>query len=144
MKDIKDYLNEVDLGKLFLRLAVGLVFINAGWGKIGNIDQVISMFASLGLASWIAYLVAYLEFFGGLAVLLGIATRYSAGILVVIMLVATFKVHLPNGYSLQNGGYEYTLALMFASLAILYLGAGTYALSSLCHQCKWCKMCHRN
>jgi len=144
MKDIKDYLNEVDLGKLFLRLAVGLVFINAGWGKIGNIDQVISMFASLGLASWMAYLVAYLEFLGGLAVLLGIATRYSAGILVIIMLVATFKVHLPNGYSLQNGGYEYTLALMFASLAILYLGAGTYALSSLCNQCKWCKMCHRN
>ncbi len=137
MNNIKEYLNEVDLGKLFLRLAVSLVFINAGWNKIGNLEQTAVMFSSWGLAGWLAYFVAFVEFLGGWAVLLGFKARYAAGLLALVMLAATFKVHLSFGYSLQKGGYEYTLALMFASLAVLYLDAGTYALDTFCKRQRW-------
>ena len=131
MNHILKYTNNPELGKLFLRLSVGLVFLNAGLIKIGNIEQVIGFFSTLGFSAWLAYLVAYIEFLGGLSLLLGLAVRYSSVLLTVTMLIATLKVHLPNGYSLKAGGYEYTLALMLGSLAIMYLGSGRYSLDRL-------------
>lgn len=128
-----------DLGKLFLRLAIGIVFIYAGWMKIGDLEKVATFFGSIGLYPWLAYLVAYVEFLGGIALVLGLFVRYAGLLLSVVMLVASFKVHWPNGYSLQNGGYEYVLVLLLGSLAIITLGAGRYALDAY-----WCKKCQPN
>lgn len=128
---LSKHLDNGDLGRLLLRLAVGIVFINAGWKKIEGIDMVVGFFGSLGFSAWLAYLVAYVEFIGGLVILLGVHARYSALVLAAIMLVATIKVHLPNGYSLQAGGYEYTLLLLLVAGAIATLGEGKYSFSGL-------------
>jgi putative oxidoreductase len=124
-------LDNKDAAMLFVRIAVGVVFINAGWMKINNIDFVVQGFASMGLPAFMAYFVTYAEFIGGIAVLIGIFVRYFGVILAIIMLVATFKAHWAQGFSLANGGYEYTFVLFFLSLSLIATGAGKYSVAKL-------------
>lgn len=115
------------MAKLVLRIALGIVFIVAGWFKLTNMEFVVGMFASMGIPAAIAYIVSYGEFIAGVAVLLGVFTSYAALFIAVIMLSASLIAHWPNGYSLANGGYEYTLVLMLVALALVMLGSGRYA-----------------
>lgn len=124
-------LQNPDLGLLLLRLAVGIVFVYAGWFKLNNMEMVTAGFASMGFAPWLAYLVGYVEFLGGIAMILGLFVQYAGILLAIVMLVALVKVHAPNGYSLANNGYEYVLMLMLSSLAIVTLGAGKYSVGKL-------------
>lgn len=124
-------LHNPDVAKLFLRLALGIVFINAGWLKMQNIDMVVGGFGQMGIPPFLAYLVTYVEFIGGIAMVLGVLVQYFAVLISIIMIVATIKVHLPNGFSLAKGGYEYTLVLLLVSLAVITLGRGKYSVMSL-------------
>lgn len=124
-------LHNTNLGILFIRIALGAVFIHAGWFKISDMDVVITGFGSMGIPAWLAYVVAYSEFIGGITVILGVFARYAGVILSIIMFVALTKVHLANGFGLQNGGYEYVLVLLLSSLALVVQGAGSYSLSHL-------------
>lgn len=118
-----------DTAKLFTRVALGIVFVNAGWMKIQNIDMVLQNFASIGIPAWLTYIVSYGEFVTGILMVAGLFARYAAIFISIVMIVATFKVHLPNGFSIANGGYEYTLVLLLIALGVLMQGAGKYSLS---------------
>jgi putative oxidoreductase len=63
------------------------------------------------------------ELFGGAALIFGVATRLTALMLAVDMLVAIIKVHLKNGFFLP-GGFEFALTLLAANLCLLLVGAG--------------------
>ncbi|HLD81699.1 MAG TPA: DoxX family protein, partial [Patescibacteria group bacterium] len=65
-----------DYALLALRIAVGVIFIYQGWLKLNNIEFVTTMFDEVGipLAGFFAYLVAIVEFLGGIAVLVGFYT----------------------------------------------------------------------
>lgn len=86
--------------------------------------------ASIGLEP--GYLMALAagsaEFFGGLALLLGLLTRPAACVLAVTMLVAIVAVHLPHGLFLSNNGYEFGLALLGMTIALTFAGGGKYSL----------------
>ena len=118
---------------LFLRLGVGIIFLVHGVGKlfaIGptalGIGGTANFFASLGIpAAWLfAWVAALVETLGGVALLLGIFTRYAASLLAVDMLTALLVFHLPKGFSILNGGYEFVLLLLLANLSLLLSGAG--------------------
>jgi putative oxidoreductase len=72
--------------------------------------------------------VAIGEFFGGLGLLVGFLTRFSAAANLVIMLGAIALVHGKNGFFAQGGGYEYNLALIGLLLPLLIAGPGPFAL----------------
>jgi putative oxidoreductase len=131
MQKFINRLHNPDLAALFVRLALGIVFINAGWFKVNNIDGVVGFFGSLGIPAVLAYYVAYIEFLGGIALILGIFVRPIGILFAINMLVAIAKVHYPKGFSLKEGGYEYVLVLMLGSLALATLGAGKYAIGRL-------------
>jgi putative oxidoreductase len=76
----------------------------------------------------IGLLVAIGEFFGGLGLLVGFLTRFSAAANLVIMLGAIALVHGKNGFFAQGGGYEYNLALIGLLLPLLIAGPGPFAL----------------
>lgn len=120
-----------DIGILLIRIALGIVFIYAGWSKITNIDTAVVGFAAIGIPGPLTYLVAATEFLGGIAVLSGLFVRFAAFAIAVVMFVATTFVHLSNGFSVSAGGYEYTLVLMLVSLALALFGAGKYSLGNL-------------
>ncbi|MCJ1688393.1 DoxX family protein [Rathayibacter sp. VKM Ac-2927] len=113
---------------LVLRLAVGAVFLAHGaqkvfvYGFVGTSGS----FAQMGvpLADIAGPLVGLLELLGGLALLVGVATRFAALALALDMLVATFLVHLPFGIFAADGGYELPLALIGGALALTIAGAG--------------------
>jgi putative oxidoreductase len=122
-------------GPFALRIVVGVIFVMHGAQKLfgafggGGIDGTAQFFEQAGIApgvfwAWVAGLV---EFFGGLALLLGAVTRYAALLLAIQMLVAIFAVHLPHGFFLPQG-FEYALTLLGANVALLLGGAGELAL----------------
>ena len=126
------WFKNADLGQLVLRLTVAIPFIIHGAQKLSAMEGTIAFFGQLGLPAAVAYLVAIVETFGGLAVLIGVFARYAGIILAINMLGAIFLVHFKNGYSLATGGYEYALTLLLASLAIAFIGSGKYAAKKGC------------
>lgn len=81
---------------------------------------------SLGLTppTLMAALSGGAEFFGGLALVIGLLARPAALALVGLLLVAIFSVHIGNGLFMANNGYEFALALLGGAIAVLVEGAG--------------------
>jgi putative oxidoreductase len=82
--------------------------------------------ASIGLnpGFLMAALAGGAEFFGGVALLIGLLVRPAAVLLVITMIVAIFSVHFANGLFMSNNGYEYALTLLAVSLSLAISGAG--------------------
>lgn len=122
-----------------LRVAAGIIFTGHGaqklFGWFGGygLEGTGQFMASMGLEPGLlmALLTGGAEFFGGLALLLGLAVRPASMLLAITMLVAIVTVHLPNGLFLSNSGYEFALALLGISIALLILGAGRWSLDKL-------------
>ncbi len=120
-------------GLAILRVVVGIVFLVHGFQKLFlmGFGGVAGMMEGLGVPApgLFAVIVTLVELLGGLALILGLFTRVVAIPLAMDMLVATLTVHLPNGFSvLPNGGYEFTLVLLAASVALTVAGPGEAAL----------------
>src|SRR5580704_11375892 len=75
---------------LLVRLTVGVVFIQSGWGKLHSLDKVTDFFTSLKIPApaFQAHLVATTEFVGGTLVLVGLFARLAAVPLMFTMVVA--------------------------------------------------------
>ncbi|MDD5542263.1 MAG: DoxX family protein [Acidobacteriia bacterium] len=121
-------------GFTILRLAVGIVFFAHGWQKLfgyglHNVSASMGMM-HIPLAAVSGPLVTFLEFVGGLALILGVLTRWFAALFVIEMLVAILGVHLRNGFFLPRG-YEYPFMMLAASLALVLEGPGKAALDRL-------------
>ena len=88
-------------------------------------------FASLGLPGALAYVTFWAELIGGVLLVAGLGTRVVALALIPILLGATW-VHAGNGwvFSAANGGWEYPLFLIAASLVLALLGGGRFAVGT--------------
>ena len=73
---------------------------------------------------------AFFEFIGGILVLLGLFTRLGAFLIACVMLTAIVGVHWPNFFA-NNRGFEYPLALLGMSLALLIAGGGQAAVDRM-------------
>lgn len=119
---------------LILRIAVGVVFAAHGGQKLFmmGFDGVADFFGMLGipLPMVAAIGVTLVELVGGIALILGLGTRYVAGLLTLDMLVALVLVHLPNGIFVSEGGYELVLVLAAAALFFSLSGPGAWSVDS--------------
>ncbi|WP_448724863.1 DoxX family protein [Pseudomonas farris] len=119
-------------GLTILRIFVGIIFAAHGsqklFGAFGGygIAGTAQYMESIGLAPGhlMAILAGGTEFFGGLALIIGLLARPAALGLTFLSLVAIFTVHISNGLFMANNGYEFALALLGGSLAVLIEGAG--------------------
>jgi putative oxidoreductase len=117
---------------------VGIIFIAHGaqklFGWFGGygLEGTGQWMASVGLnpGTLMALLAGSAEFFGGLALLLGLLVRPAAAALAFAMVVAIFSVHVGKGLFVSNNGYEFGLALLAASLSLLVSGAGRISLDA--------------
>ena len=121
--------------QLALRLPLGIIFIAHGaqklFGAFGGygLEGTGQWMASIGLEP--GYLMALLagsaEFFGGIALLIGLLVRPAAFALAFTMVIAVFSTHISNGLFMSNNGYEFALALLAATVALAISGSGRLA-----------------
>ncbi len=131
--------SDAGLAPLAVRIPVGAIFFAHGaqklFGWFGGygLQGTAQWMDSIGLhpGTLLALLAGGAEFFGGLALLLGLLVRPASAVLAFTMLVAIFSVHIGKGLFLSNGGYEYGLALLAVSVALFISGAGRFALDNL-------------
>ncbi len=114
-----------------LRIVLGLVFVAHGWPKIKNLRETQTNFGAMGFKPGVLWgtVVAVLEFFGGIAIILGLFTQAIALFIAFEMLIA-FLWKLKKGQGLV-GGYELDLILLASALTLAALGGGAYALDLL-------------
>ena len=83
------------LPPLLARVAVGWVFVDAGWHKLGDLGRVVEAFRKMGIG-WPEFqgpLVAYCEFICGVLLLAGLLTRVAVVPLIITMVVALTTAH---------------------------------------------------
>lgn len=116
-----------DCGLLALRLTTGLIFAYQGYGKLFIATAMtVGFFGKLGFAPatfWV-YLVGITEFVGGILLILGVYTRYTAMPLAVVMLVAMFTAH--RGGPVM--GYFLPLSLLGGLIGLISNGGGKFSL----------------
>lgn len=121
----------VHFSLLVVRVVAGVIFAAHGAQKLFGAFEGPGMEKTVEMMGQIGYLVAIAEFFGGLGLVVGLFTRFSAASLIGVMVGAIWMVHGKNGFFLSNGGYEYNLALIGLLFPILVVGAGRYAVGHL-------------
>jgi putative oxidoreductase len=127
------------LAPLAVRVPVGIIFAAhgaqklfgwfGGYGLAGTGGYMESIGLSPGTV--MAALAGGAEFFGGLALLIGLLVRPAAAVLAFTMLVAIFSAHISKGLFLANGGYEYALALLAVTVGLFISGAGRVSVDSV-------------
>jgi putative oxidoreductase len=125
---------QLNLALTALRIVVGAVFIAHGGQKLFTYGfaGVTGAFGQMGIPfpGLMGPFIALLEFFGGIALVIGLLTRLASLGLVFNMLGAIAFVHLKGGFFLP-AGYEFALTLAAANLALVFTGAGSYSIDSL-------------
>ena len=126
-------LHNESLGKLILRLTVGVLMLFHGVAKITNpatVDYIGGVLSGSGMPAVLAYGVYVGEIIAPLMVIFGIYCRYGAIIMVVNMVFAIMLMHMNDIFMLtDNGGWRLELQgfFLFGALAIVFLGSGRQA-----------------
>jgi putative oxidoreductase len=121
------------LAPLLGRLAVGLLFMSTGWGKVHDIPKVTAFFQQLGIPApgFHALLVGYSELVCGSLLVLGLLTRLATVPLIVSMIVAILTAKRGELHGLFDlvGFDEFTYLCVLVMIAII--GPGRAAVDRL-------------
>lgn len=134
----KLFTSNAGFGSLALRIPVGVILAAHGaqklFGWFGGygLEGTGQWMASIGLAPGflMALSAGSAEFFGGIALILGFATRPAAALSAFTMVVAIFSVHIGNGLFMSNNGYEFALSLLAATVALAIQGGGALSIDN--------------
>lgn len=122
------------LGITLVRLAVGIIFAAHGAQKVFTMGfgGVAGFFGQLGIpAPYLAAVsVSLLELLGGIALIVGLGTRFVSPLLAFTMLMAGITVHFKNGFYLPQG-YEFVLLLGLSAIGLTLTGSGALALDNV-------------
>src|SRR5436305_5084972 len=125
---------------LAVRLYWGWQFAQSGWGKLHRLDGVTDFFASLNIPfpHANAILVSNLEFFGGILLILGLASKLTGLVLTGNMLVAYITADRQAlGSFFSDPGKFYAAdpyTFLFASILTLIFGAGLFSVDAILHR----------
>jgi putative oxidoreductase len=131
---VVELLHNDALGKLLLRLTVGVLMLFHGVDKIlnpGSVDTIGGVLSGAGLPSFLAYGVYIGEVIAPIMVILGVYCRYGAMLIVINMLFAIVLMHSGDIFALtEHGGWRLELQglYLFGALAIMFLGSGRQAI----------------
>ena len=127
-----------DWGNVLLllgRVLIAAIFIQSGFGKLTDLGGFTTMMAKAGvpMSSVLAPIGAVIEFGGGLAILLGLGTRYAALAMIVFVAAATlishrFWTYPPEQQQAQITNFAKNVAIIGGFLLVFVTGGGHYSL----------------
>ena len=125
---------------LILRVVLGIVMFPhgaqkaLGWFGGGGLGNTMQFFAQMQIPAVFGALDIVAEFLGALGLIVGLLGRVAAFGIGCVMVVAVYRVHLPNGFFMnwsgrQPGeGIEYHLLVLAIVIALLIKGSGALSL----------------
>jgi len=123
---------DTDLAATLLRVSMGILFLAHAGLKLFVFTPAgtVGYFNSLGLPGPLAYLVIAAELFGGIALILGLYSRWVSLALVPILLGSIYVPHGAAGFFFSNegGGWEFPAFWAVTLVVQALLGDGAYAL----------------
>src|SRR5438552_16213612 len=109
-------------GLTVLRVIVGAIFLVHGAQKlfVFGFHRVAGMLGGMGIPvpAVSAVILTLVELLGGLALILGVVTRWAAALVAIGRMVAVLLRHLRTGF-FNLKGYDYPLTLLAACIALL-------------------------
>ena len=119
----------LDLASILLRLAVGTLFIYHGYPKLTSMRKGEFM-KSVGMPTGLVPFGGFVEFFGGLGLLVGLLTPIIA-VLAALWMLSTTRFSIAKIKKKYMGGYELDITMILLSLAIAFIGGGTFSIDHL-------------
>ena len=119
-----------DSAELVARILLGLIFALGGWGKIGTFVGTQTFMQSAGVPGALLPLVIVLELGGGLALMAGWQTRYTAFVLAGFTLLAALLFHNDFAEPMQKILFLKNLAIAGGLLLLTVHGSGEYSLDA--------------
>ena len=115
---------------LISRFLLAAIFINAGWGKIGGYAGTQAYMDSMGVPGAMLPLVILLELGGGLAILFGLLTRFSALSIAVFSVISAFLFHYDPSNSGQMINFMKNISIAGGFLALVAIGPGKFSIDA--------------
>lgn len=117
------------------RVLMGWIFVQGGWGKLMNMDEFIAGLANrrLPFPTVLGWIGAPAEFFGGLAIMLGLATRCGALLIILFVIVATAISHRYWEFTdaalrrAQQGQFAKNVTIIGGLVLLVVTGGGRFS-----------------
>ena len=119
----------LDIASVLLRLAIGLLLVYHGYPKLTKMRKGEWM-KQVGMPTGLVPFGGFVEFFGGLGLLLGLLTPI-VGVLSALWMLSTTWFSIVKVKKKFMGGYEFDILMLFAALALTFIGGGTFSIDHL-------------
>jgi putative oxidoreductase len=126
--------SSADIILLIARILLAWAFVRSGYGKLFNFDATVAGYVARGIPTAVAYLAIPVEFFGGLALMFGFATRYMAILLFAFTLIATLTSHRYWEFTeavtqrAQASNFYKNMSMLGGFAALFVCGGGRFSL----------------
>ena len=114
------------------RVLIGWIFIQSGWRKLMDVPGFVKTMPRRDLPEFLGYVAPPVEFLGGLAILLGFATRYAALVMLLFCIIATFSSHRWWNYpeaqqASQHTNFWKNVSMMGGIVLLFVTGGGRFS-----------------
>ena len=125
-----------DLLLVLARVLLGWIFVQSGWGKLMNIAGFVATMPRRGLPDFLGYVAPFVEFIGGILLIVGLATRYASLMILLFIIIASFSSHRywasePAQVANQSSHFWKNVSMMGGTVLLFITGAGRYALDAM-------------
>jgi len=120
-----------DTGLLLARILMPILFISAGWGKITGYAGTQQYMEAMGVPGFMLPLVILLEFGGGLAILFGFLTRFTALFTAAFTILTAFLFHSNFAEGVNQLMFMKNLSIAGGFLVLGLVGPGAYSIDRL-------------
>lgn len=121
--------HKFDIALMLLRFVLAFILVAHAAIMIAFVNDTIDTFTAFGVPGVLGIIVAVIELLSGIMMLVGFVIEVAAATQAIIALFGLYFVHGSHGFFVENNGYEYTLLIFAASVAVGLLGPGKIVLA---------------